>query len=59
MTNYRVESEPTVSKKCKRGLILCAIIYVLRISEVDAPALSKSYACEKVLIPIVRLSVAL
>lgn len=29
MTNCHVESEPTVSKKCKRGLILCTIIYVL------------------------------
>jgi threonine/homoserine/homoserine lactone efflux protein len=29
MTNCPVESEPTVSKKCKRGLILCTIIYVL------------------------------
>ena len=29
MTNCPVESEPTVSKKCKQGLILCTIIYVL------------------------------
>lgn len=29
MTNCPAESEPTSSKKCKRGLILCTVIYVL------------------------------
>ena len=29
MANYPVESELTVSKKCKHGLILCTIIYLL------------------------------
>jgi len=29
MTNCPLESEPRVSKKCKRGLILCTIIDVL------------------------------